>query len=88
MFFDASSVFVYAAGLLLLLLVCRIFIKPIKWIFKILASSFWGGLILATVNFMGGFAGFCVTISPLAAFLAGMLGFPGVLLVISLQYLL
>ena len=56
--------------------------------FKLLTSSLLGGLILAAVNFMGGFAGFCVTISPLAALFAGTLGVPGVLLVVFLQYLL
>ncbi|MBQ2932715.1 MAG: pro-sigmaK processing inhibitor BofA family protein [Clostridia bacterium] len=88
MFFDGSSVFAYGAGLLLVLVVCRIFIRPIKWMFKLLTSSLLGGLILAAVNFMGGFAGFCVTISPLAALFAGTLGVPGVLLVVFLQYLL
>ena len=87
MMFDSSSIFAYAIGLVLIFVLCRIFIKPIKWMFRLLVNAAIGGLFLAAVNFAGGFAGFTVVISPLSALLAGLLGVPGVLLVILLQYL-
>lgn len=88
MIFDGTSIFAYAAGLVLVLALCRIFIKPIKWLVKLAINGILGGLILAAVNLVGGFAGFTVIISPLSALIAGVLGVPGVLLVILLQYLL
>lgn len=88
MFFDNSSVFAYAISLIVVLIICRIFIKPIKWILRFALNGIFGALILAAVNFAGGFAGIYVIISPIAAAIAGTLGVPGVLLVIVLQYLL
>ncbi len=88
MFWGQYSVFAYAIGLVLLFILCRVFIRPLRWILKLLINGVLGGLILAAVNFAGGFAGFYVIISPLSAFIAGCLGVPGVLLVILLQYIL
>lgn len=87
MMFDSGSVFAYAIGLVLIFIICRIFVKPLKWLLRLLVNAAIGGLILAAVNFAGGFAGITVVISPLSALLAGLLGVPGVLLVILLQYL-
>ena len=88
MFFDTMSISAYALGLVLIFIFCRIFITPIKWIIKLLINGIVGGLILATVNFVGGFAGITVIINPLTALLSGLLGVPGVILVIILQYIL
>lgn len=88
MHFDITSILAYAASLLLLFVFCRIFIKPIKWMLKLLINGILGGLILAAVNFAGGFAGITVIINPLSSILSGLLGVPGVILVIILQYLL
>lgn len=87
MMFYSSSIFAYAIGLILIFVLCRLFIKPIKWMLRLLVNAAIGGLFLAAVNFAGGFAGITVVISPLSALLAGLLGVPGVLLVILLQYL-
>ncbi len=88
LFFDGNSIFAYALGLLLVFVICRIFIKPISWLFKLVFNGILGGLILAAVNFVGGFAGITIVISPLSAILTGLLGVPGVLLVALLQYIL
>ncbi len=88
MHFDITSILAYAASLLLLFVFCRVFIKPIKWMLKLLINGILGGLILAAVNFAGGFAGITVIINPLSSILSGLLGVPGVILVIILQYLL
>ena len=88
MLFDNASVFAYLIGLMAVLIFWRIFINPIKLLFKLFFNSILGGLILASVNLVGGFAGISITIGPLSALLAGVLGLPGVLLVILLEYML
>ncbi len=88
MIFDTTSILAYVVGLLLIFFICRIFIRPLRWLLKIIFNSIIGGLILAAVNFVGGFAGITVIINPLSALLAGLLGVPGVVLVILLQYIL
>ena len=88
MIFNTSSIVAYAVGLVLIFILCRIFIKPIKWVLKLLFNSILGGLILTALNFAGGFLGVSVSITPLTALLSGCLGIPGVFLVVILQYVL
>ncbi len=88
MIFDKMSIMAYAVGLVLIYVFCRIFIKPIRWLAKCLINGVFGGLILAAVNFVGGFAGMSVIINPFTSLISGFLGVPGVLLIIILQYML
>jgi inhibitor of the pro-sigma K processing machinery len=88
MFTGGGTIIAYAIVLVLVFVACLVFIRPLKWILKIVFNAVLGGLILSAVNFAGGFAGIYVIISPIASIIAGMLGVPGVILVIALQYML
>lgn len=88
MFFDDSAAIAYAMGLVIIFILCRIFAKPLRWLLKLMLNGIIGGLILAAVNFVGGFAGVSIIINPFSALLAGLLGVPGVILVVLLQYIL
>ena len=88
MMFDTLSIIAYVVGLVLLYILCKIFIRPIRWLFKIVLNGIIGGLILAAINFIGGFAGLHIIINPLSALITGLLGVPGVVLIILLQFLL
>lgn len=88
MIWGGVSVFAFIFGLIFLYILCRIFIKPIRWLLKLLLSGVFGGLMLAAVNLVGGFAGMYVAVTPIASLIAGLLGIPGIALVIALQYLL
>ncbi len=88
MSFDALSISAYIIGLVLVYIFCRIFIRPIRYLFKILAKSVFGGLVLSAINFVGGFAGIMVSVNPFTAFVSGVLGLPGIVLVVLLQYII
>ncbi len=88
MIFNGTSAIAYALGLVIIFILCRIFAKPLRWIIKLILNGIIGGLILAAVNFVGGFAGVSIIINPVSALLAGLLGVPGVILVVLLQYIL
>lgn len=88
MMFNETSAIAYALGLIIIFILCRIFAKPLRWILKLMLNGIIGGLILAAVNFLGGFAGVSIIINPFSALLAGLLGVPGVILVVLLQYTL
>ena len=45
--FDTLSIIAYVVGLVLLYILCKIFIRPIRWLFKIVLNGIIGGLILA-----------------------------------------
>ena len=88
MIFDTMSIMAYSLGLIIIYVCCRIFAKPLKWVLRLTVNAILGGLVLAAVNFVGGFAGMAVIINPLTSLIAGLLGLPGVALVILMQYLL
>ena len=88
MVFDTMSIIAYVVGLILIYVCCWIFIRPLKWLFKLLFNGVLGGLILVAINFIGGFAGLHITINPLSALITGLLGVPGVVQIIILQFIL
>lgn len=88
MVFDTMSIIAYVVGLILIYVCCWIFIRPLKWLFKLLFNGVLGGLILVAINFIGSFAGLHITINPLSALITGLLGVPGVVLIVILQFIL
>ena len=88
MIFNGTSAIAYALGLVIIFIICRIFAKPLRWVLKLILNGIIGGLILAAINFVGGFAGVSIIINPFSALIAGLLGVPGVILVVLLQYIL
>lgn len=88
MVFDMASILSYAAGLVIILLVCRLFLRPAKWLGRLLANGVFGGIMIFIVNMCGGFAGIEIAVNPVTALTAGVLGVPGVLLIAALQWIL
>lgn len=86
MFFDGMSIMAYAVGLILVYILCLVFIKPLKRLFRLTVDGVLGGFMLAAVNFIGGFMGMQIAINPLTALLCGVLGVPGIILIAALKY--
>ena len=82
---DLSMSILIIAGLLLLLLFFKILAKPIKWILKLLLNALLGLIILAVVNYLGSFVGITVTVGWISALVAGILGIPGVILLVLIE---
>ncbi len=76
---DAGSVMLYTAGLFILYLICWIFLKPIKWLFRLGGSCLLGGAAILFWNAVGGL-GIPIILNPLSAMFAGVLGIPGMIL--------
>lgn len=85
---DLSVSICIIAGLLILLLFFKIFTKPIKWILKLLLNALLGLVILVVVNYFGAFVGLKITIGWISALVAGILGLPGVVLLLLIENLL
>lgn len=85
---DLSFSICIIAGLLILLLFFKIFTKPIKWILKLLLNALLGLVILVVVNYFGAFVGLKITIGWVSALVAGILGLPGVVLLLLIENLL
>lgn len=72
----------YAVGILLILLFGRILVIPLKIVLKLVYNGLIGGLVLWLVNLIGSPMGFSLPITVWTALLVGLLGLPGVALLI------
>ncbi|HHW72750.1 MAG TPA: SigmaK-factor processing regulatory BofA [Firmicutes bacterium] len=77
----------YAAGVLLLYGLGRILLVPLRTIFNLIVNAVIGGGVLLLINFIGSFWGFRVGVNPVTALVVGLLGVPGVILLIAVRLL-
>lgn len=80
-----ETVIAYFFIFIVVIILLAILIKPIKWLFKLLISSFVGAFALIIFNLIGSFFGFTIGINPGSILTVGLLGIPGFLLLIFLK---
>jgi len=85
---DYAAILAYAFGLLLLYVVGRVLIMPLKIVIKLVYNALIGGVILLLLNFIGGYFGLHIALNPVTALVVGFLGVPGVIMLLILQYIL
>lgn len=78
----------FALGLLLLYVVGRLLLVPMRFLWRLVAGGLLGGAALWLINQFGALIGLQVAINPFTALTVGFLGIPGAALVVALQYLL
>ena len=83
-----NTIFFYAIGLALLYIIGMLLVLPLKKILKLIVNGIMGGITLLLFNFVGGFFGLGIIINPLNAIIVGLLGVPGVVLILILQRVL
>ena len=82
---QASVLLTYAGAVLLLFLLGKIFLWPLKLILKLVVSSVIGGVILLAVNLVAGAVGLVlIPLNLITALVVGVLGIPGVILLLVL----
>ena len=82
---QASVLLTYAGAVLLLFLLGKIFLWPLKLILKLVVSSVIGGVILLAVNLAAGAIGLVlIPLILITALVVGVLGIPGVILLLVL----
>lgn len=74
--------------MLLLGLLLRLLVMPIRWFWKVFINSACGFLCLWLLNSVSGFTGFYFPINNVTAIIAGFLGLPGIGLLAVLQWVL
>ena len=83
-----SLILAYACGLIILYIVAKLLVVPLKIIWKLIVNAVVGGITLILINFFGGFIGVHIGINFLTALIVGILGVPGVVLILIAQYIL
>lgn len=72
---------------LLIVLLFKILKTPLKWAMKLLLNALSGFIALVVLNFFGSIVGLSLTINFLNCLVAGVLGLPGVILLLIIKYL-
>ena len=85
--FSYSTLTLVAAGLGIFLLI-KIFLRPIKKIFKFLLHAVFGFLLLFLVNYFGASIGVYLEPTLVNCLVSGFIGIPGVLILLAFHYLL
>lgn len=75
-------------GVLLIWLLFKILKTPLKWAWKLLLNALSGFVALFVLNLLGGLVGLSLDVTWLNAIVVGILGLPGVLLLLIVKYLL
>lgn len=83
-----GNIFAYLLGLVLLYIIGIILVIPIRILIKLVINGIIGGIALFLFNLIGGIFGVSLVINPLNAIIVGILGVPGVVLLLILQMLL
>ncbi|MCL5046247.1 MAG: pro-sigmaK processing inhibitor BofA family protein [Actinobacteria bacterium] len=83
---DWSVILAYGFGLLLIYVLARVLYLPLRFAFNLLINAVLGGVALAAINLVGRLFGFMLPLNPFTALLVGILGVPGVILLIVLKY--
>ena len=85
---DSNSAIAYVVGIVIVALIFFLLTKPFKWILKTILNGLLGGIMLIIINSIGSSIGLMIPINPLNALLVGILGFPGVLLLVLIGLIL
>ena len=85
---DLSLPLMIAAGVLLLILFVKIIRLPLQLLFKLILHAAVGFVALFLFNYLGSYIGVTLEITVFRAVVTGVLGVPGVILLLLFKYLL
>ncbi len=80
-----SVILAYAVGIILLFILGRVLLVPMKAVLKLVYNALLGAIALIVLNLVGGLLGFHITFNIATAFIVGILGIPGLILLIILE---
>lgn len=87
-FDNILGIIIPIAGLFLLYILCRVFLKQIKWLLRFIMHCGIGCLAMVLVNLVSPFANISFSINPLTAVISGTLGAPGLVMTLILKNIL
>lgn len=78
----------WVAGIILVIVFGKALKVPFKLAIKLLINGFLGGMVILLINLFGQNIDFYIPLNIFSALIVGILGLPGVILIIILKYLL
>ncbi len=83
-----NLVFAYILGIIFLYILGRVFYKPMKILMKLVFNTILGLAVLFAINYFGdSLFGFHIAINVFSIIITGLLGLPGVGLLIGLKFI-
>ncbi len=82
---SAKAIIAFIVGLLIIITICRFFKNPVKWMIKLGLNGILGGIMLYVINSVGSVIGFHIELNIINSLVAGVLGFPGVILLVLIK---
>lgn len=84
---DINFILAFFFGVLVIYLLARLLYFPLRIFFRFLINTLAGGLLLALFNIIGAFWGVQIGLNVVTALIVGLMGVPGVVLLLILQHL-
>ena len=72
----------YAGAIIMIFIIGKIFLWPIKMILKLIASGLIAGFCILLINTLFAGAGIFIPLNPVTALTAGVLGVPGLVMLL------
>lgn len=82
---DYGVILAYIIGIILLFILGRLLVVPLKIVVKLVVNALLGAVAILLVNWIGGFFGFHIAFNIYTAFIVGTLGIPGLVLLVILK---
>lgn len=82
---DLNVIVAFALGVLLIYLIGRVMLIPLKLVFKLIMNGIIGGIVLWVINYFGAYINIHIPLNPITALIVGFLGIPGVVLLLVIQ---
>mgnify|MGYP001017872808 CR=1 FL=1 len=80
-----NVVFAIVVGIIFLILLGKTFSGPLKFIAKLLYNTLLGAIAIIALNFAGSFFSFHIALNIITSLVVGVLGIPGLALLIILK---
>lgn len=85
---NINTIGTFIICIILLFVLGKIFIWPLKKILKLIFNSIFGGILIYIINIIGMNFGFHIGLNILTAIIVGILGIPGAILLVLLKIII
>ncbi len=85
---EFNTIIAFLACIIFIFIFGKIFIWPLKNIFKLILNSILGGVLIYIINIVGMNFGFHIGLNLITAITVGLLGIPGAALLVVLKIIL
>ncbi len=82
-----NTIFAYILGIVLIFIAIKLFTAPLRLLLKIVVNGAMGLAGLIVINLVGAGFGFSVAINLVTVLIAGVLGLPGIALLLFLRWI-